>query len=418
MKTAHSILLNSRLLFVASVLAFPVQPADAGLWDNIKESVTWSADDSSGASDEPTIPQVPVEYVGQVDLVLKGKVELAYDEDTPGIGNVGWMGFSPEGTLLLSDAVGRQAFEFSIADGQYIRSIGKYGPGPGEYGFPTNMAIDPQGYLYILDKGLGYLHRYDRQGQFLDRSPHFSKGARIVTGRDGAVYLARSVRTPSGYIIELQRLEPATSAKYEPIYRTPLSTNQPSFISQKMSGYTRLAYSPTRHQLYYMGTNDYKVTVIDPETGRLIHQFGYQLEKYRPLPERYYNFEVKTTEEISELDREMSSVLSMVLVQDQYIFVTYLHPSVFDDLANNALKWEGIVYDLKTPNQIKAYAFEEAIQSYPDPTDSSIVRFHRFIGNELTHWNGRLYSYQSPLPGREKDSNGTVVIYEPVFQLH
>ncbi len=404
MKTAHSILLNSRLLFVASVLAFPVQSADAGLWDNIKESVAWSADDSSGASDESTIPQVPVEYVGQVDLVLKGKVELAYDEDTPAISGVHWMGFSPEGTLLLSDFIVDQAFEFSISDGQYIRSIGKRGMGPGEYGTPNNMAITPQGHLYILDRSAGYLHRYDRQGQFLDRSPRFStsSAARIVTGRDGAVYLTRVTRSTSdsGHIVELQRFEPATSAKYEPIYRIPLFTGQPSFMA---SG--SLAYSPTRHQLYYIKRNDYKVTAIDPDTGRLIRQFGYQLEKYRPLPERYYSFEDKTTEEISQLDRKMSEVQSIVLVQDQYILVAYMHPSSISDfLAGGAIKWEGIVYDLKTPNRIKAYAFEEAMQS--------------FIGNDLTHWDGCLYSYQSPLPGREEDSNGTVEIHELVFQPH
>ncbi len=400
MKTAHYIRLNSRLLLVASILAFLAKPA-------VK---AWSIDDSSAASDKPTIPQTPVEYVGHVDLTLKGQVELAFDEDTPAISDVNWMGFSPEGTLLLSDFIGRQAFEFSITDGQYIRSIGRSGLGPGEYGFPFNIAITLQDHLYILDKMNGYLHRYDRQGQFLDRSPRFSsKGAQLVTGRDGAVYLTKTTRTPSGHTIELQRLEPATPANYEPIYRIPLSTNQPFFIAASND----LAYSPTRHQLYYMGRNDYKVTEIDPDTGQLVRQFGYQLERYRPLPEHYYRsaVTVKTFEEISNLDREASWVESMMLVQDQYIFVTYQHPSIYDDLAKNTLKWEGVVYDLKIPNQIKAYTFEKAIQAYPDP-----VRW--LPQNNLTHWDGCLYTHQLPLPERAEDSNGTVVIYEPVFQLH
>ena len=406
MKTAHYIrqaLLNSRLLLVASILAFLAKPA-------VK---AWSIDDSSAASDKPTIPQTPVEYVGHVDLTLKGQVELAFDEDTPAISDVNWMGFSPEGTLLLSDFIGRQAFEFSIMDGQYIRSIGRSGLGPGEYGFPFNIAITLQGHLYILDKSAGYLHRYDRQGQFLDRSPRFSNsgGVQLVTGRDSAVYLTKITEKSSGHTntIELQRLEPATSANYEPIYRIPLSTNQPSFIADGNA----LAYSPTRHQLYYMGRNDYKVTEIDPATGQLVRQFGYQLERYRPLPERYYSsaVTVKTFEEISNLDHEASWVESMILVQDQYIFVTYQHPSIYDDLAKHALKWEGVVYDLKIPNQIKAYTFEKAVQSSP----GSVLWF---LGSNLTHWDGCLYTYQSPLPERANDSNGTVVIYEPVFQLH
>ena len=421
MKTAHYIRqasLNSRTLLIASILACgsTVESVSAGLWDNIKGSVkAWYADDSSEASDEPTIPQTPVEYAGRVDLILKEQIELAFDEDTPGIGNVSWMGFSPEGTLLLTDFIGNQALEFSHTDGQYIRSFGRPGSGPGEYSRPMSMDIDPQGRLYILDPGLGYLLRYDRQGQYLDRTPRFSKGSQIAIGRAGEVFLTRANRTSNGHIMELQRLDPAT---YEPIYRIPLSTSQQSFISRRMFGYARLAYSSTRHRVYYMGPNDYKVTEIDADTGRQVCQFGYQLERYDSLPERYHNLKDGTFEDMTKLDREMSQVTSMILVGDQYVFVSYQHPSIFDDLAKYALKWEGIVYDLKTPNLIKAYTFEEAIQSYPDPVDSSKVRFRRFPGNDLTHWEGRLYTYQSPLPGREKDSNGTVEIYELVFHPH
>ena len=417
MKTAHylrKVLFNSRTLLVASILALTVKPADAGLWDNIKESAkAWYADDSSEASDEPTIPQTPVEYAGRVDLILQEQIELAFDENTPGIGNVGWMGFSPEGTLLLTDFIGNQAVEFSRTDGQYIRSFGRAGSGPGEYVRPMSMDIDPQGQLYILDPGLGYLLRYDRQGQYLDQTPRFSKGSRIATGRAGEVFLTRAKGTSSGHIMELQRLDPAT---YEPIYRIPLSTSEQSFIARKMFGYARLAYSPTRHRLYYMGPNDYKVTEIDADTGRLVRQFGYQLERYDSLPERYYNLKGGTIEDMSKLNHEMSYVMAMILVEDRYVFVVYQHPSIFDDLARRALKWEGIVYDLKTPDLIKAYAFEEPIPSYPDPVDSSKVRYMSIPGNDLTHWDGRLYNYQSPPPERAEHSNGTVRVYESVFR--
>ena len=112
MKTANYIRkawLNSRTLFIASILTLvsTIEPANAGMWDDITGRVkAWYADDSSETSDELTIPETPVEYAGRVDLILKEQIELAFDEDTPGIGNVGWMGFSPEGTLLLVDIIG------------------------------------------------------------------------------------------------------------------------------------------------------------------------------------------------------------------------------------------------------------------------------------------------------------------------
>lgn len=422
MKTANYIRkawINSGTLLIASILTLgsTVEPADAGMWDSIKGRVeAWYADDSSELSDEPTIPQTPVEYVGRVDLILKEEkeqIELAFDEDTPGIGNVGWMGFSPEGTLLLTDFIGNQALEFSRTDGQYIRSFGRPGSGPGEYSRPTSMAIALQGQVYILDIGFGYLFRYDRQGRYLDRTHRFSKGSKIAIGRNGEVFLTRAKRTSSGHIMELQRLDPAT---YELVYSIPLTTSEQSFTARRRFGYARLAYSPTRHRLYYMGPNDYKVTEIDADTGQLVRQFGYQLERYASIPERYYNLKDVTFEDISKLDRESSSVVSMILVQDRYIVVTYHHPSIFDDLAKRALKWEGVVYDLQTPTPIKAYAFEEPISSYPDPADSSKVHFQAFPGNDITHWNGCLYIYHSPLPGKEKHSNGTVPVYELVFR--
>ena len=98
-----------------------------------------------------------------------------------------------------------------------------------------------------------------------------------------------------------------------------------------------------------------------------------------------------------------------------YVYRSSSFPT-FDDLAKRALKWEGVVYDLQTPDLIKAYAFEDPLSSYTDPTDSSKVHFQAFPQDDITHWNGCLYIYHSPLPGREKHSNGTVPAYKPVFR--
>lgn len=77
-------------------------------------------------------------------LICEGySCRLAFDEDTPGVGMVFWMNFSPEGTLLITDGAIAQALEFSRTDGQYIRSFGRRGNGPGEYSSAAAMAVDP-----------------------------------------------------------------------------------------------------------------------------------------------------------------------------------------------------------------------------------------------------------------------------------
>ena len=57
--------------------------------------------------DEESIPEMPMEYAGEIGLELQDKIELVFDEETPGIGEVQWMGITPEGTLLLTDDIAR-----------------------------------------------------------------------------------------------------------------------------------------------------------------------------------------------------------------------------------------------------------------------------------------------------------------------
>ena len=132
--------------------------------------VGWGNIGSGDELNEGSIPETPVEYAGEVGLELQRKVEIPFDEETPGIGEVQWMGFSSEGTLLLTDFTARQAHEFSLDDGRYIRSFGRRGSGPGEYMSAANMAVDPQGRVYLFDSTQSQILRYDRQGRFLDKT--------------------------------------------------------------------------------------------------------------------------------------------------------------------------------------------------------------------------------------------------------
>ena len=206
-----------RILFITVALAVcgASGPVEAGVWDAIKE---WYASFQLGELNEGSIPETPVEYAGEIGLEFKGKFELAFDEDTPGIGMVYWMGFSPEGTLLLTDMISGEAHEFSRTDGQYIRSFGRKGQGPGEYGSARNLAVDPQSRIYLLDFVWGRILRYDRQGQYLNQMRSFHT-SRVLTGPGGEVFV---LKVNAVKILEVQRLDPVT---WEVVYRTPLSTD-------------------------------------------------------------------------------------------------------------------------------------------------------------------------------------------------
>ena len=362
---------------------------DAGLWDIAKE---WYVSFQLGEVDEASIPQTPVEYVAEVGLLLKNQVELAFEENTPGIGTVRWMGFSPESTLLLTDRTVAHALEFSLTDGKYVRSFGRQGNGPGEYGSSVNMAVSPQGQVYLLDLDFGQILRYDRQGLYLDKMRSFNT-SRLLTGRNGEVFLLKTNRMK---IMEVQRLDPET---WEILYRTPVSTDKQRFISYRMATFAHLCYDSTRHRLYYLGPNDYLVKEIDAETGAILRQFGRRPEGFMPLPKYYQSLGRGSREDMAEL--EMTVVNSMTLVQDRYLWISHKIGRL------GPIRW--LLYDLTASAHIDAYGFNSA----------AIKRLESFNNitpwKSVTAWQGLLYMWMPPLEDVAERSNGTVEIYELSF---
>lgn len=52
--------------------------------------------------------------------------------------------------IFVADVMSHQILIFS-PDGRVVSRLGQRGPGPGEFNFPTNVAIDGQGRLYVSD---------------------------------------------------------------------------------------------------------------------------------------------------------------------------------------------------------------------------------------------------------------------------
>ena len=352
----------------------------------------WGNIGSGDELNEESIPETPVEYAGEVGLELMGRVEIPFDEETPGIGEVQWMGFSSEGTLLLTDFTARQAHEFSLDDGHYIRSFGRRGSGPGEYGSAYNMAVDPQGKVYLLDSTRGQILRYDRQGQYLNQMRSF-RTSRVLTGRGGEVFV---LKVNAVKILEVQRLDPAT---WEVVYRTPLSTDKQRFISFRMSPFAHLCYSTARHRLYYLGPNDYKVKEIDAETGEVVRQSGRSPEGFMSLPRRYHGIGRGTREDMQDLLREISSLRSMTLLKDQYLLISHFTLS--------SVSW--VVYDLSSTTKIKAYDFNRDAKELLASFRGSIP------WRDIAAWKDRLYIWRSPSEEAAETSNGTVEVYALTF---
>ena len=224
--------------------------------------------------DEKQILQVPVEYAGDVGVDLKRTVELAFDEETPGIGEIEWMGITPDHSLLLTDQVSGEAHEFSLNDGRHIRSFGRRGKGPGEYGSATAMAMDSTGDIYTQDKTYGQLLHYNRQGQYLDDKMRWIANVGLLVDRDDALLL---LEENYGGFLQIRKIR-GLNGKVE--YTLSLFRKKDRFISSFLSPPALVCYNATLDRVYYLEANNYMVKEIDAATGKILRQFGALVPRY------------------------------------------------------------------------------------------------------------------------------------------
>ncbi len=338
--------------------------------------------------DQASVTHASVDLAGEAGLLLVRKVEMAIDEETPGIGSVGWMAITRDSTIVLTDRVGGRAHEFSAVNGDYIRLFGRIGSGPGEYRSADFVALDRKDHVYITDRVSAQILRYERNGKYLDRT-RFLGGCQVLTGRRDELF---SLRVNRRSIVELERRDAQT---WMVLHRTPLSSQKQGFISSYMRNLVMMCYNSTLNRMYYLGPNDYRIKVIDAETNAVIREFGMEPGGYRPLPEKYHGVRRRTDEERRHLLVEMTCLRSMTLVQDRYLVVSHL------TLALASISW--VVYDLGSEDGIRAYTFDHAASRH--------LASFGYNATPIASTGSYLYLWRAPSTEVAETSNGTVEIF-------
>ena len=77
-------------------------------------------------------------------------------------------------------------------DGNFIKSWGRLGAGPGEFRTPHGLAFDSQGRLFVADRGNNRIQIFDQDGNFLDEWTQFSRLSGIYIDADDMLYGADS----------------------------------------------------------------------------------------------------------------------------------------------------------------------------------------------------------------------------------
>lgn len=103
----------------------------------------------------------------------------------------------PDGTLYVVDGGNFRIQAFDSA-GKFVRTIGGIGRRSGQFSRPKEIAVDPQGNLYVVDTAFGNFQIFNPEGALLldvgnrgnsDEPARFMLPAGIAVDTDGRVYM-------------------------------------------------------------------------------------------------------------------------------------------------------------------------------------------------------------------------------------
>jgi DNA-binding beta-propeller fold protein YncE len=100
------------------------------------------------------------------------------------------LAISPDGVLYVSDGYGNaRVHRFSPA-GELLGSWGEPGGGPGGFRIPHGIAIDTAGRVYVADRENSRIQRFSPEGEFLDQWTDVARPCEVFLDRQGIVYVA------------------------------------------------------------------------------------------------------------------------------------------------------------------------------------------------------------------------------------
>jgi DNA-binding beta-propeller fold protein YncE len=98
---------------------------------------------------------------------------------------------APNGDIFVADGHGgdtnARVVKFS-KDGNYIKEWGKKGSGPGEFDTLHSMAMDSKGRLFIADRGNSRIQIFDQDGKFIAEWKQFGRPSGLYITKNDTLY--------------------------------------------------------------------------------------------------------------------------------------------------------------------------------------------------------------------------------------
>lgn len=106
---------------------------------------------------------------------------------------------APDGDIFVADShrngTNNRIVRFS-KDGRFVKEFGTKGAGRGQFSEPHTIAFDSKGRLFVGDRENNRIQIFDRNGTYLDEWRQFGRPSGIVITKDDTIYVADSESGP------------------------------------------------------------------------------------------------------------------------------------------------------------------------------------------------------------------------------
>ncbi len=97
---------------------------------------------------------------------------------------------APDGEIYVCDGYGNARVHRFKADGTLIQSWGEPGIKPGEFHLPHGIGISPDNRVFVTDRENDRIQIFDRDGKFLEMWEHVQRPTDISFDKEGRVYVS------------------------------------------------------------------------------------------------------------------------------------------------------------------------------------------------------------------------------------